>query len=359
MASNSDDRISFLQIVESFKKLANRAKNSNHGQHFQRLTINNRILAKLQAEIYKRNPVASRQDVTESEFLMLKRGMIFNWSSLQSSIDFFRWSRASNVEELATQAYQSAKDNSLLVALTALRSILEVSGNAALLERDLHDLAEPKDENVSRLDWLSEVETLIDGRIAGVRVDLPALIKNGLRGTKKISYKPGEFELDQTAKDLLKGVDVLDKRIKGTRAAYEFFSEFAHPNLASVWTNYDRTELKMQVSDIHGYAVHHQRRHVGAAFLDTFGSVVTEGIEITGECIDELLRIDLVFKKEGEAMAKHAKKAIREIIKREPAAFDSRELCPCNSGKNIQQCCGKLIKPSRFGRHVVQQTNTV
>jgi hypothetical protein len=348
MTTTVENKISFSQIVQNLEKLGIRAKNSNHGKYFQRLTLNHRILAELQAGIHKRN--LSIHDVTDSELLMLKRGTVFNWSSLQSSIDFFRWSRASTVEELASQAYQSANDNSLLMAITALRSILEVCGNAALLDRDLQELAEPKDENVARMDWLGEFESVIDGRIAGVRVDYSVLTRNGLRGTKKFSYKPGELEADHTAKDLLKGVDVLDKRIKGARAAYEFFSEFAHPNLASVWTHYDRTEVKIKVLDIHGYAVHHQRRHVGAAFLDTFGSVVNEGIEIAGECVDELLRIDLVLKAEGEAMARHAKRAIREIIKRDPAAFDARELCPCNSGKNIQQCCGKLIKVSRFGR---------
>lgn len=346
MASNNNDSTSFSAIVENLEKLARRAQNPNHGQHFQRLTLNHRILAKLQADIYKRND--SLQDVSDSEFLMLKRGMIFNWSSLQSSIDFFRWSRASTIEELATQAHQSAKDKSLHVAIMALRSILEVSGNAALLERDLQQHAEPKDENVGRMEWLSEFESLVDGRLAGMRVDYSALMKKGLRGTGKFSYKPREFEADQTAKDLLNGVDELDKRVKGARVAYDFFSEFAHPNLASVWTHYDRREMKIKVMDIHGYAVHHQRRHVGAVFLDEFGPVVAEGIEIAGECVDELLRIDLVLKKQGGSIARHAKKAIREIIKLDPSAFDSRELCPCNSGKNIQQCCGKLIKVSKF-----------
>lgn len=348
MAISIEKKNSYSQIVSSLEQLAKRAKNSNHGQYFQRLTLNHRILTELQAEIHKRDQ--SIQDVSDSELLMLKRGAVFNWSSLRSSIDFFRWSRASTVEELATQAYQSAKNNSLLVAIMALRSILEVSGNAVLLERDLHELGEPKEENLARIDWLSKFESVIDGRIAGVRVDYSVLTRTGLRGSKNFSYKPGEIEADLTAKDLLKGVDVLDKRIKGVRAAYEFFSEFAHPNLASVWTHYDRTEMKIKVLDFHGYAVHHQKRHVGAAFLDTFGSMVNEGIEIAGECVDELLRIDLVLKAEGEAMAKHAKRAIREIIKRDPAAFDSRELCPCNSERNIQQCCGKLIKTSRFGR---------
>ena len=252
MSMNVENKISFTKIVQSLEQLAKRARNSNHGQFFQRLTLNHRVLAELQAEIYKRNQ--STQDVTvnDSEWLMLKRGTVFNWSSLQSSINFFRWSRASTVEELASQAYQSASDNSLVMAIAALRSILEVSGNAALLEKDLSELAEPKDENVARINWLGEFESVIDGRIAGIRVDYSALTRDGLRGAKKFSYKSGELEADLTAKDLLKGVDILDKRIKGARAAYEFFSEFVHPNLASVWTHYDRTEVKISVREIHG-----------------------------------------------------------------------------------------------------------
>jgi hypothetical protein len=348
MVNNVSDSISFSMIVGSLENLARRAQNPNHGQHFQRLTLNHRILAKIQAEIYQRKGYF--RDVSDSELLMLKRGMVFNWSSLQSSIDFFRWSRASAVEELAIQAHQSAKDKSLLVAIMSLRSILEVSGNAVLLERDLIQLAEPMAENVARMDWLGAFESLVDGRLAGVRMDYSALTKYGLRGNQRISYKPGLFEADQTAKDLLKGVDILDKRIKGVRNAYEFFSEFSHPNLASVLMNYDRTDLKVKVLDIIGYTAHHQRRHVGATFLDTFGSVVAEGIEIAGECVDELLRIDCILKIKGEAVARYAKKAIREIIKNDPAVFDSKEFCPCNSERNIQQCCGKLIKASKFGK---------
>ena len=36
--------------------------------------------------------------------------------------------------------------------------------------------------------------------------------------------------------------------------------------------------------------------------------------------------------------------------KRDPPAFDKRENGPCNSGKNIQHCCGRLIGASKFGK---------
>lgn len=348
MASESKDITPLEIVINNLERLANRAKESTHGQHFGRLTLNHRILAELQADLYKRG--ASHEEVSGAELLMLKRGTVFNWASLQSSVDFFRWSRAVAARELADHAHQAAKENALLVTIMSLRSILEVSGNAVLLERDLKQLAEPRDDNLARSDWLSSFESLVDSRVAGVRVDYLTLAKNGLRASKRFSYEAGEFEADHQAKDLLKGVDVLDKRVKGARAAYEFFSEFTHPNLASVLTHYDRTEVKTQVLNLHSYVAHHQRGKVGEFFMETFGLLLAEGIAITEECASELLRVDGLLKAEGERVARHVKKAIREVVRHDPAAFDARELCPCNSAKNIQQCCGRLIKPAKFGR---------
>lgn len=67
------------------------------------------------------------------------------------------------------QAYSNAKENSLIVSIMALRSIIEISGNAALLERDLQDISEPKDENVAQMDWLNAIQSLVDARLEGVR----------------------------------------------------------------------------------------------------------------------------------------------------------------------------------------------
>jgi hypothetical protein len=206
------------------------------------------------------------------------------------------------------------------------------------------------------MNWLNAVDTAVDVRIGGTRVDYGLLTQGSLRDAKKFSYTPGELEADRTAKDLLKGIDVLDKRVKGARAAYEFFSEFAHPNIASAWTHYDSTKMLIRVLDIHGYEAHHHRRHVGAKFLETLGSSVVEGIEIATECVEELLRITPILKEKSGIVGSRAQKVIRELIKRNPGFFDFREQCPCNQGKRILQCCGKLIKPSKFGRHTVVNT---
>jgi hypothetical protein len=357
MDSQSGDAVSYSEIIENFARLANRMPHSKLKEHYTRLALNNRILTEIMGKIYTQDPSTFTRDpssikISDSEFLMLKRGEILRHSAIRYSIDFFSWCRITSAEELASQAHQAATDNSLLMAVMALRSILEISGNAALLEKDLQGIPEPKDElSLTLAYWLNEIEETVDVRLAGTRVDYEFLTKNSLRNAKKqITYTPEEFEADRTARDLLKGVDLLDKRVKGARAAYEFFSEFAHPNLASAWTNYDRAEIKIQILDVHGYEAHHRRRHVGTVFLDMFGSVLLEGIEIVIECMDELLRISLALEKVAEITGVRAQKVIRGHIRKDTAMFDSRENCPCNQGKNILQCCGKLINRSKFGR---------
>ena len=354
-----DGAIPYSVILDEFEKLAERANRSKPEDHCKRIAVNNRVLTEIRGKIYKQDPSAftnnpSAVNISVPDLLMLKRGTILNLSAVSYSIDFFRWCRVSATLELATQAHQAAGNNSLLVAIMALRSLLEICGNAVLLERDLQVLAEPKDElPVTLANWLHEVDAAIDTRLAGTRLDYGVLTQSSLREVKKMSYTPGEFEEDRTAKDLLKGVDILDKRVNGSRAAYEFFSEFAHPNIASAWTHYDSTKMLMHVLDIHGYEAHHRQRHVGAFFLETFGTRVVEGIEIATECVDELLRVNLILKKKSEIVGNRAQKAIRGHIKRDPKIFDVREQCPCNQGKNILQCCGKLINASKFGRHTL------
>jgi uncharacterized protein YecA (UPF0149 family) len=77
--------------------------------------------------------------------------------------------------------------------------------------------------------------------------------------------------------------------------------------------------------------------------------LIIEGIEIVEQAVSELLLIDKYLEEKAREVSKIASKCTREVIKKDPKSFDRRENCPCNSGKNIQYCCGKLIQQSKFG----------
>jgi len=339
--------ISSAQIIELLRALSLKALDIESEDKFIRFTLNNKLLTQMQGNLIRRDPSAG--SATFAELLAIKRATVYGWAGLKTSLNFFRWTRKVAIIELTKQALLAAESNSILVTLSAMRLILEIIGNTCLLKRDFDKFAFPIDDISEKMIWLNGFDSLIDGRVAGVRSNYFKILTDGLRAAKKISYKPGDFESNLEAKDLLNGVDLLAESVKGARNAYEFFSEFAHPNLASAMTNYDQTSVRYSIDEIIFYSVHYQKDKMGDNFLENFGSVLIEGIEILSECIDEMVRLDVCLKGKADEAALVAKGVIREMVKKDPLAFDSMETCPCYSGKNIKNCCGKLIKPSKFG----------
>jgi hypothetical protein len=347
--------ISSNHIIDLLRNTSTKCLAIKPDDQFVRLTLNNRLLTEMQSNIYSRDP--SGRSTTAEELFTIKRASVFGWAGLKVSLNFFRWTRKTSMLELCKQASIAAESNSLLVTLSALRLILEITGNCCLLRRDLERFTDPVDDILEKMNWLNGIDGIIDSRIAGMRSNYSKILSDGLRSSKKISYKPGEFEVNLEAKDLLNGVDLLAEGVKGARAAYDFFSEFAHPNLASSLINYDQTSVRFNINKIIFYSVQYEQNKFGDAFLENFGAVLIEGIEIISECIDEMVKIDEYLNHKADEVALVAKKVIRETIKKDPFAFDAHESCPCYSSKNIQNCCGRLINKSKFGNWPMIRAN--
>jgi len=347
--------ISSNHIIDLLRNISTKCLAIKPDDQFIRLTLNNRVLTEMQANIYRRDP--SMSSTTDAELFTMKRASVFGWAGLKTSLNFFRWTRKTSMLELCKQALIAAESKSLLVTLSAMRSILEITGNCCLLRRDLERFTDPIDNILEKMNWLNGIDEIIDSRIAGMRSDYSKILANGLRSSKKTSYKSGEFEVNLEAKDLLNGVDLLAESVKGARAAYDFFSEFAHPNLASSLINYDQTSVRYAIDEIIFYSVQYEQNKFGDAFLENFGAVLIEGIEIISECIDEMVKIDDYLNHKADEVALVAKRVIRDTIKKDPFAFDAHESCPCYSRKNIQNCCGKLINTSKFGNWPMVRAN--
>lgn len=339
--------VSFANLIEALSDLEAQALKMRPKDVFERFAMNNSVFAKLESKVFRSEQID--QGTSDLDLLILKRGFIYGWSSIRSNLEFFVWSRKTSIVDLTRQAVVSIKGSSLLVTCMALRAILESIGNACLLRRDLQQYPEPESDALKRMHWLNGFDGLIDVRLKGMRIDYSAILKNGLRSSKKSSYKPGVDEADWEAKDLLTGVDVLTKTVKGARATYEFLSEFTHPNIASVYTNYDQAIMKAQFGSINCYSALHNKSKIGDVFMENFGPILFEGIDIISESIRELQLADDYFTKKADEVAIIAQKSIRDMVKKNPQLFDKRENCPCSSGKNIQYCCGRLINSSKFG----------
>ena len=341
------DETTLVRIDSLLEKLSCNATNANLPSTFQRHAINNRGLTKLASNYLESG--GPPQSIPSAELLRLQRGAILTISAVPINVRFLVWCRQSAIKEHADQALLSFRNGSIVSAATSLRSILEQIGNAAMLEKKITEISAPTDDEKSVAEWIVAIEEVVDQSLFGMRVDYWKIIEYGLRTKKNIDYKPAAHEQNMGAKDLLNGIDRLGKKVVGSRNAYSFLCEFTHPNLASVWTHYDLLMPKMSISEMNIYTAQHQAGQPGAVFMGHFGAIFAEAVEIIAEGVSWFHGLSVSLNGQADDIGEKARWLIRRQIKRNTLAFDRSETCPCNSGKSIRGCCGRLVKDNKFG----------
>jgi hypothetical protein len=118
----------------------------------------------------------------------------------------------------------------LLPSLIELRSTLEQISNLISVEKESLQLFNESSSIMNDTQLIVELSSIIHKNTLATRIDWENYVSNPIRGGKKKNYKSSEeFESIQ-AESILNSIDYLDKQLKGTRRAYEFLCEFAHPN---------------------------------------------------------------------------------------------------------------------------------
>jgi hypothetical protein len=158
---------------------------------------------------------------------------------------------------------------------------------------------------------------------------------------KAASYKPTEYALNLTGKQVLNAVDRLDKRIPGTRVAYDVLCEFLHPNVGDLLAStldseafLDRLGIRHLEFTIGRGPANLQRRPDIAPVLASVIRIATNIITL----------IPIIYKqldKLGEIITSRTTKAMRPLLKKNMHFFRRSDLCPCHSGKTIGACCLK------------------
>jgi hypothetical protein len=347
MMDSESTTIGSAEIVASLKRLNLAAESPRPSHQFDRISLNHAVLTTLAGSLSR-----SDDDLSTLPFetrLLLTRGALASNSIVATNIRFLVWCRRCATAEHATQALSAFQGGSLITSATAIRSILELVGNTALLEKKIGLLSEGGEDENALIEWIHNVEDVVDESLLGVRIDYRTLADRGLRSNKKNAYKPLAHEKSLEAKDLLNGVDHLGKVVLGARNAYDFLSEFTHPNLISVWTHYDVITPNMSIGDLHMYSVRHQAGSVGEEFLKQFGPILIEAIDIAIDSINHLQKISVDLNERANMLDAKVRRVIRKAIKKNPQFFNRTESCPCHSGKVIRYCCGKLVNERKFG----------
>jgi len=180
----------------------------------------------------------------------------------------------------------------------------------------------------------------------GTRLDWMGLATTGLRSTSSrgASYKPTVDMADLTSKNVLTGIDALEKRVSGARASYEVFCEFLHPNVGDLVAT---TEQSSSWDDAWG--TRHIRRVIAFDDSSTLGQADFEAIlgQAFGISVDVVNLCPALLHDLGQLASlaqRVTKKSQHAIVRRNPDLFRRGDPCPCLSGKTIRECAPTALR---------------
>ena len=256
----------------------------------------------------------------------------------------FRWEKNTAILDLSRSMQAALASSSLLSFIVLIRPILEQVAAASSCTTELEKLLSTEVVSLEeKSDKIIEAAVIVSRRGKGTRIDWESYLAKSLKEGKKKSYKPEVGSVDLTASDLMKTIDSLDKRIKGARKAYEFASEFAHPNIGLHLLYVDSADRTVLTD---GLTLWNRKYHRDSPryAITQLRDRLLELVDITTESI-HAFRIDFdKMRKQELTVSKLAKEIIRTSVKRHPLLFHLREQCPCFSGDAFSACCGKKVR---------------
>jgi hypothetical protein len=269
---------------------------------------------------------------------------MYELGSSAGEIGKFRWTRYAAIADALDVFSYSISQGFISAAYLQIRSVIELSGNIALLCKDAENLTLDESSKLKISEWMISVVGASNKRGAGTRLDWLNLTKNGLRKGKSKSYKPNDNFQDKSAVDLMNGIDLVDKAVSGTRHAYDYLSEYAHPNVGVLSTRVKNAE---HINLSNGFELQYRTYSstaIGSVLVDGSLPWLIELLEITIDILKYLIVLDKQLEQVEKKLRVLSKKLVRTGIKTYPELFQSTFPCPCFSGKFVSSCCGRVVK---------------
>jgi hypothetical protein len=268
------------------------------------------------------------------------RSVIYNQASAAKQLEAFLQVLKTSIYETATVAAQGFKKRDIGVPIMLLRGLIERTANAVLLADGLIGLNVPavKSEFPNRA--LLEVSDKIARALYGTRVNWPGLSELDWRTAKKedIAYARKELTADMQVKSVLTAIDKLNRRVPGSRIAYDVLCEYLHPNVGDLYG----TTLCVS-SSFDSYGTRHLVREIGAGPKDLSAAVdlnviMSKALSICCEVLELLPAVVAELEAASLAANGMARKYAHKVRKRYRDFFQKNDLCPCLSGLKVRAC---------------------
>jgi hypothetical protein len=229
----------------------------------------------------------------------------------------------------------------LEVPFAMTRGLIERAAAAETLNQSLAPILEapaPTIEEAFRT--VLRAAEAITVALFGTKVDWEMLSGSDFENVsaKTAGYKPIEYAVNLTAKQILNAVDRLNRRIPGARVAYDVLCEFLHPNVgdllaASVDSRsfLDRLGIR-HVEIIIGRGPTDLRRRLDVAH------VLAATTRIATSIVNLIPIIHQDLDKVADIISSRTRRMMRPLLKKNMHFFRRSDLCPCHSGKTIGAC---------------------
>ncbi|MCM5570492.1 SEC-C domain-containing protein [Burkholderiaceae bacterium FT117] len=264
--------------------------------------------------------------------------------SIATRLAAFRWTRKKAISEALDIIAVCIDRGALSAALLQSRASLEQAGGLLLFDKDIAGIPKPSSDNAARTQWLVAVNAALGSRAKGMRIDWEDVLAKGLRQGRSKSYKPAEGVQSLEARDLMKGIDALDREIKGTRKVYDFLSEFAHPNIGIFSLGIEDFAHETLKSGLRIYTRTYSAKGRGAYVTEQLASIFFETLEVVHAVSALAQQSDTRLGTLESDLTLQSRSAIRTILRLYPWTTKRTDPCPCFSGRIADACCGRRLR---------------
>lgn len=255
----------------------------------------------------------------------------------------YLWSKKEALADAIDGAVFCLNGGLLVPALTLVRSALEQIADLHSLTASTHGHADKS--YTSPLDRQNATTLLLDTihkHLMATKIDIKDFTENPILGGKRKSYKADERFSDISAQSVLNSIDVLDKTVKGSRRGYEFLCEFAHPNTGAFLLSRSRKAVVQKKSPL-TFVETAQGRSTPSLSLEAFQLPLLQSFDLLLETGRLFERDCVEMDRLAEHLVKYSKDVAKVVLRNYAPLWNRDEPCPCLSGLNIANCCGKKL----------------
>lgn len=264
------------------------------------------------------------------------RAVVYNVGQRHHTLKAYLFAKKVFLLKMLAEMPGAFQTGNLFGGFAAIRSVFESMGDLCNAVEALREVKDAKDAH-----WMGQrlndtISADLSSQVDWARMATAEFRKQDDLGaflTLPVKGKGGLF-------DPRKGVQALQRRVKGVLPAYEVLLELSQPRGGTLWMVYEDSKTMPDRA-----RTTWNRNQLGVGFPRTMAEqmrpVIVQIFDVLYESLPVLKQLEKDFAEIDAKMAKATQDEVRTMLWHFPDLFDKHEDCPCGSGKRVKYCCGE------------------